>query len=86
MVGAGCLERWVHQPRIRLFLEGVTAGVVGLIAGTTSALLRISLTSPAALLLFGLVLAILFVSRARMAIPVVIAGAASWGWALSRLG
>ena len=86
LAGHDALERWVHQPRIRLFLEGVTAGVVGLIAGTTIALLRISLTSPAALLLFGLVLAILFVSRARMAIPVVIAGAASWGWALSRLG
>jgi hypothetical protein len=31
------------------------------------------------------VLAILFASRARMAIPAVIAGAALWGWLLSRL-
>jgi chromate transporter len=31
------------------------------------------------------VLAILFASRARMAIPAVIAGAALWGWVLSRL-
>ena len=85
LAGHDALERWVHHPRIRLFLEGVTAGVVGLIAGTTIALLRISLTSPAALLLFGVVLAILFASRARMAIPAVIAGAALWGWVLSRL-
>jgi chromate transporter len=85
LVGHDALERWVHHPRIRVFLEGVTAGVVGLIAGTTIALLRISLTSPAALLLFGVVLAILFASRARMAIPAVIAGAALWGWVLSRL-
>jgi chromate transporter len=85
LVGHDALERWVHHPRIRVFLEGVTAGVVGLIAGTTIALLRISLTSPAALLLFGVVLAILFASRARMAIPAVIAGAALWGWVLSQL-
>jgi chromate transporter len=85
LVGHDALERWVHHPRIRLFLEGVTAGVVGLIAGTTVALLRVSLASPVALLLFGVVLAILFASRARMAIPAVIAGAALWGWLLSRL-
>jgi chromate transporter len=85
LVGHDALERWVHHPRIRLFLEGVTAGVVGLIAGTTVALLRVSLASPVALVLFGVVLAILFASRARMAIPAVIAGAALWGWLLSRL-
>ena len=32
------LERLVNRPSIREFLEGVTAGVVGLIAGTTIAL------------------------------------------------
>ena len=75
----------MHHPRIRLFLEGVTAGVVGLIAGTTVALLRVSLTSLNALVLFAVVLAILFVSKARMVIPAVIAGAALWGWLVSRL-
>ena len=85
LVGHDALERWVHHPRIRLFLEGVTAGVVGLIAGTTVALLRVSLTSLNALVLFAVVLAILFVSKARMVIPAVIAGAALWGWLVSRL-
>jgi chromate transporter len=68
-----------------LFLEGVTAGVVGLIAGTTVALLRVSLTCLNALVLFAVVLAILFASKARMAIPAVIAGAALWGWLMSQL-
>jgi chromate transporter len=80
LVGHDALEHLVHRPRIRLFLEGVTAGVVGLIAGTTLALLRVSLTGLDALALFAVVLAILFRSKARMVIPAVIAGAALWGW------
>ena len=74
------LERLVHQPRARQFLEGVTAGVVGLIAGTTIALMRVSLTSFEAWVLFAIVLALLFASKARLLIPAVIAGAALWGW------
>lgn len=74
------LERLVHQPRIRLYLEGVTAGVVGLIAGTTLALMRVSLTGWEAIALFALALALLFASKARLLIPAVIAGSALWGW------
>ena len=80
LIGHDVLERWVHQPRIRQFLEGVTAGVVGLIAATTLALLRVSLTGPEAVILFVLVLAVLFASKARMVIPAVIAAAALWGF------
>lgn len=86
LLGHDALERLVHQPRIRLFLEGVTAGVVGLIAGTTLALLRLSLTGLEALLLFALVIGILFASRARLVIPAVIAGAALWGWVSHAVG
>jgi chromate transporter len=35
LTGHDVLEWLVHLPRFRLFLEGLTAGVVGLIAGTT---------------------------------------------------
>lgn len=76
----------MHQPRIRLFLEGVTAGVVGLIAGTTLALMRVSLTSWEALLLFAIVLALLFASKPRLLIPAVIAGAALLGWVSQAIG
>jgi chromate transporter len=81
LLGHDALERLVHQPRIRLFLEGVTAGVVGLIAATTLALLRVSITGLDAFILFAIVLAILFASKARMVIPAVIVGASLWGWA-----
>lgn len=79
LIGHNALERLVHQPRIRLFLEGVTAGVVGLIAGTTLALLKVSLTGPEAVILFALALGVLFLSKARLVIPAVIAAAALWG-------
>lgn len=79
LIGHDALERLVHQPRIQLFLAGVTAGVVGLIAGTTLALLKVSLTGLEAGLLFTLVLAVLFLSKARLVIPAVIAAAALWG-------
>jgi chromate transporter len=85
LVGHDALERLVHHPRIRLFLEGVTAGVVGLIAGTTIALLKVSLTGLEPVILFALVLAALFLSKARMVIPIVIAASALWG-VLSSLG
>ncbi|NYZ62171.1 chromate efflux transporter [Luteimonas deserti] len=81
LLGHDVLEHLVHQPRIRRFLEGVTAGVVGLIAGTTLALLRTSLTGIEAAVLFAIALAILFRSGAKLVIPAVIAGAALWGWA-----
>ncbi len=80
LAGHDVLERLVHQPRIRVFLEGVTAGVVGLIAGSTLALLRASLTGLESAVLFAIVLVILFRSKARLVIPAVIASAALWGW------
>ena len=79
LVGHDALERLVHQPRIQSFLAGVTAGVVGLIAGTTLALLKVSVTGLEAVILFTLVLAVLFLSKARLVIPGVIATAALWG-------
>jgi len=86
LVGHDALERLVHQPRIRLFLEGLTAGVVGLIAGTTLALLKVSLTGLEAVVLFALVLAVLFASKAKWVIPAVIAAAALWGWLSLSIG
>ena len=79
LTGHDALEALVHQPRIRRFLEGLTAGVVGLIAGTTIALLNVSVTGVESVILFALALTVLFLSKARMVIPAVIAAAAMWG-------
>jgi chromate transporter len=80
LLGHELMESLVQQPRIHAFLDGVTAAVVGLIAGTALAMARANLDGPGALALFALALLVLFASKARGAIPAVIAGAALWGW------
>jgi chromate transporter len=79
LIGHDALEALVHQPRIRLFLDGLTAGVVGLIAGTTIAVLKVSVTGLEPLILFVLALTMLFLSKGRLVIPAVIGAAAVWG-------
>jgi chromate transporter len=73
------LENLVHRRGIRAFLDGVTAGVVGLIAGTTVVLLRSSVTNVETVLIFGLALAVLFRWQGRLLVPVVLGAAACWG-------
>ena len=77
------LERLVNKPRIREFLEGVTAAVVGLIAGTTIALMMVSIVSVPTAIVFAVALAALFYFKAKFVIPLVVAGAALAGYALS---
>ena len=77
------LERLLGRPGIREFLEGVTAAVVGLIAGTTIALIMVSVTSIPLALVFAVCLAALFYFKAKFVIPAVVAGAALAGYALS---
>ena len=79
------LERLVSQPRIREFLEGVTAGVVGLIAGTTIAVLKLTLVSVPAVIVFGVALVALYRVKSKLIIPLVVAGAALAGYAISLL-
>jgi chromate transporter len=74
------MERLVHRPRVHRLLEGVTAAVVGLIAGTTLALLKATLTGTDAVLLFAFALAVLFATKRVWVIPALILGAAFWGW------
>ena len=83
LTGHDALERFVHQPRVRSILDGVTAGVVGLISGTAIYLMWSSLTDTGAFVLFALVLGALFAFRAKMIIPAVIVAAALWGIARS---
>jgi chromate transporter len=78
LLGHDALERLVHQPRIRVFLDGVTAGVVGLIAGTTLVLLRTSVTSVETAMVFALALGVLFTWKGRLLVPLVICAAALW--------
>ena len=77
------LEKLVNQPRIREFLEGVTAGVVGLIAGTTVALLMVGIVDIPTAIVFAVGLVALFYFKSKFIIPTVVAGAALAGYVLS---
>jgi chromate transporter len=77
------LERLVHEPTIRALLEGVAAGVVGLIAATTIELAGTTLANftapwaPAAI--FAVSLAALYAFKATTTIVWVVFGAAAAG-------
>lgn len=77
------LERLVSRPLIREFLEGVTAAVVGLIAGTTIALMKVSIVNIPTAIIFAVALAALFYFKSKLIIPMVVAGAALAGYVLS---
>ena len=80
LLGHDALERLLHREGVHRLLEGVSAGVVGLIAGTALALFKASVGTVEALVLFTLALAALFAWKGRMAIPALILAAAIWGW------
>jgi chromate transporter len=79
------LERLVHHPRARSFLKGVMAAVVGLIAGTTVALLAVSLVTVMSAAIFLLALAALFYWQNKLLVPLLITAAAAIGWIASIL-
>ena len=79
------LEAIVARPGLHRLLEGVAAGVVGIIA-VTALELALTLASrvpslPAAALLFVAALVVLYRWSSRAAIPAVIVGSAILGWA-----
>jgi chromate transporter len=79
------IEKFVSQPRVREFLEGVTAAVVGLIAGTTLALMKVSIVNIPTAVVFAVALAALFYFKSKITIPLVVAGAALAGFAMTLL-
>lgn len=79
LLGHDFFERALHQPRIRLFLDGVTAGVVGLIAATTLGLLIVSVKSVLTAIIFAGAVAALFRWKSKFLIPAVVVASALVG-------
>ena len=77
------LERVIEDERLHRFLEGVAAGVVGLIAVTAVQLaLAVSRTVPSIALgvaIFAVGLALLYFWRSKLAVPAVVLGSAVAG-------
>lgn len=84
LLGYEYLEMLVNNKALQTFLDGVTAGVVGLIAATTLGLLRTAITSLSALGIFVLALFVLYWWKAKVAVAVVMLGAGAFGFLLFR--
>jgi chromate transporter len=77
------LERVVENERLHTFLEGIAAGVVGLIAVTAIQLAwnvsRSVPSLPAATVIFSIGLAVLYLWRSKLNVPAVVLGSAAMG-------
>ena len=79
LVGHKYLEGAVHNSSLHDFLDGVTAGVVGLIAATSLQLFRSAITGPGSLAIFVVALFILYRLKAKATVAIVIIGAGITG-------
>ena len=70
----------VSNPLLKHFLEGVTAGVVGLIAVTTLTLARPAIPGWPAAVLFVAALVVVYRWKSKLAIPAIMMGAGLIGW------
>jgi chromate transporter len=73
------LERLVDNTAAHAFLDGVTAGVVGLIAAASLSLLQAAIPDWPAALIFLLSLFLVFWWKAKAAVAVVVIGAGLLG-------
>lgn len=85
MVGHRVLERLVETPALHAFLDGVAAGVVGLIVATTVRLAPTAVPDLPAALLAALAFVLLVTWRSRMAIPVAVLLSGALGMIAVRL-
>jgi chromate transporter len=84
LLAHGYLERVVQHPAVHAFLDGVTAGVVGLIAATSVQLFRVGVHDLITLLIFVICLTVLQRWKARGAVAAVVLGAAAGGLLFQR--
>src|SRR5215207_2125598 len=79
MIGHDYVERLVENTAVHAFLDGVTAGVVGLIAATALGILSETVVGIHAWVIFSLALLVLFQSKAKWTIAAIILGAGAYG-------
>ncbi len=83
MIGHDYLERLVENQSAHAFLDGVTAGVVGLIAATALSILSESVVGISAWVIFSLALITLFRSKAKWTVAAVVLSAGVLGFILN---
>lgn len=83
LIGHDYLEKVVENRAMHAFLDGVTAGVVGMIAATALLFIYQNLRSPYTVIVFGIGLLLLYRWKSKAAIPAVVLGAGLAGWVVS---
>ena len=79
MIGHDYLERIIDNKSAQAFLDGVTAGVVGLISATALGILGDTLTDIHAWVIFGMALVGLFASKSKWIVAVVVLAGGLYG-------
>jgi chromate transporter len=82
LIGHGFFERLVARPGLHRFLDGVGAGVVGLIAATAIQFAPAALGSAARVSIAGVALFVLYRQKQRWVVPAVVLGGALLGAAM----
>ena len=82
LLGHDYVERLINNRAVHSLLDGVTAGVVGIIAATTLMLLRQGVTSIPAAIIFGLALLAVYRWKAKAAVAGIVLGAGLLGFLL----
>jgi chromate transporter len=80
MFGHDFLERLVDNKSVHTFLDGVTAGVVGLISASALVILSTTITSLHAWIIFSGSILLLFRSSAKWTVAVVVLSAGLYGF------
>jgi chromate transporter len=80
LIGHHYLERLVHNKTIHAFLDGVTAGVVGLIAAVTIEILQTAIDGVPAVVMFLTVLLLLFYWKSKFTVAVMVLAAGLVGY------
>ena len=85
LIGHTYLERVIAKAAVHSFLDGVTAGVVGLIAATTVVLFQQGITTVPAALIFVLALIAVYRWKAKAAVAGIVLGAGILSLILSQI-
>ena len=85
LLGHTYLERIIENRALHIFLDGVTAGVVGLISATAIELMLVALDGLPAWIIFLLAVVLLYRWHAKAAVAVVVVGAGVLGLLFSYL-
>jgi chromate transporter len=79
MIGHETFERFIDHPAVHTFLDGVTAGVVGLIAATALGILNDTVIGIHAWIIFSVSLIVLFKSKSKYIVVGVVLVAGLYG-------